>query len=44
MYFDEAATANNDAIMAKLGLEEYIDDPLLDIPVIKLTGAPQVVV
>lgn len=39
MYFDEALTADDPAVMTSLGLGQYFAAPLLNIPVIKLTGA-----
>lgn len=39
MYFDEAVTANDVPIMTKLGLGQYFASPLLNAPIIKLTGA-----
>lgn len=39
VYFDEALTADDADIMARLGMGQYFAEPLLDIPVVKLTGA-----
>lgn len=38
VYFDESLTADDADIMAKLGLGQYFAEPLINIPVIKLTG------
>lgn len=38
VYFDEALIANDDTAMSDLGLSQYFAEPLVDIPLIKITG------